>query len=264
MLSPHQITARDGKLTASRVACLMTGDEKKITNLWRELVGDPEFEPDDLSNIWPVRLGEITETINLDWYELKTGRAVSRRGEVVIHPVADWAAATLDGFDKELPGPIECKHVSGREPLSKIIDRYQPQLQWQMMVTHTQQAILSIIEGCNEPLRETIPFDQVYSAELWRRAEAFMQCVWALTPPIPLAPASAPVVPTKAYDFTGRNEWAANAVAWIENIGAKKAVDKAEKELKAMVPGDAMHCSGHGIDIRRDRAGRLSIRESAP
>jgi hypothetical protein len=36
----------------------------------------------------------------------------------------------------------------------------------------------------------------------------------------------------------------------------------AEKDLKGLVPLDAVRCHGHGIEIRRDRAGRLSLKES--
>lgn len=98
MLSPDQIEARRGKLTASRVACLMNGTKEEILNLWRELVGDPKWEPEDLSGVWPVQLGSTTEELNLDWFELKTGKSVTRRGEVVVHPEYEWAACTLDGW----------------------------------------------------------------------------------------------------------------------------------------------------------------------
>ena len=64
MLSPAQIQARDGRLTASRVACLMSGDEAEILNLWRELCGG-DFEQEDLSGVWPVQLGSCTEDLNL-------------------------------------------------------------------------------------------------------------------------------------------------------------------------------------------------------
>ena len=74
MLTAEQLKARDGKLTASRVACLMTGDAEKIMNLWREMVGDPSFVADDLSGVWPVQLGSATEMLNLDWYTRRTGR----------------------------------------------------------------------------------------------------------------------------------------------------------------------------------------------
>ena len=40
----------------------MTGDEHKILNLWREMVGDPEYTPIDLSDYWPAVLGSFTGT----------------------------------------------------------------------------------------------------------------------------------------------------------------------------------------------------------
>lgn len=96
MLTPEQLKARDGKLTASRVGVLMSGDEAKILSLWREMLGLQE--PEDLSGVWAVRRGEATEQLNLDWFERKTGKKVTRRGEVVVHPEHDWAACTLDGW----------------------------------------------------------------------------------------------------------------------------------------------------------------------
>ena len=101
MLSPAQVEARQGKLTASRVACLMTGDEEKLLNLWRELVGDPAFVPENLDDIWAVQLGSWTEQLNLDWFEKRTGLPVVRRGEVVVRADIDWAACTLDGWVEE-------------------------------------------------------------------------------------------------------------------------------------------------------------------
>ena len=182
-LSASQLEAREGRLTASRVACLMTADRAKIMNLWREMVGDPGYIEADLSGIWAVRLGAFTEALNLDWYERKTGRPVTRRGEVVVHPEIEWAACTLDGWDDSIPRPIEAKHVGGREPRSRIIDRYTPQLSWQMMVTGTTQAALCLIEGAAEPVIEPLDLSPEYAEELWKRAHAFMECVRTLTPP---------------------------------------------------------------------------------
>ncbi len=262
-LSPAQIAARDGRLTASRVACLMTGDREKIMAVWRDLVGDPDGVDDDLSGVWPVRLGETTETLNLDWYERRTGRPVIRRGEVVLHPKAEWAACTLDGWDSFYPCPVEAKHVGGRESLTTIVQRYQPQLHWQMIVTGASMAALSVIEGANAPVVEHIAFDEAYGAELWRRAEMFMACVWAMTPPFPLEPASTPVRAERVYDMAGSNEWGSDAAAWLAHRDAKKTFEAAEKNLKALVPSDAARCHGYGIEAKRDRANRLSIREFA-
>lgn len=184
MLTEAQLKARDGKLTASRVACLMRGNEAAIMNLWYDLVGDPRYVDKDLSGVWAVQLGVWTEPFNLAWYERTTGRKLTRQGEVVVHPTADWAAATLDGWDDGLPGPVEAKHVGGNEPLTTIIDRYQPQLYWQMIVTDADKAALSVIAAAKAPVIEIIERDQDYAAELWCRAEAFMRCVQNLTPPI--------------------------------------------------------------------------------
>lgn len=96
MLTPTQIEARKGKLTASRIACLMTGDIAAILRLYREMIGE-ELE-EDLSDVWPVQLGAATEQLNLDWHERKRRTPVTRRGEVVVHPEYSWAACTFDGW----------------------------------------------------------------------------------------------------------------------------------------------------------------------
>ena len=262
MLTPQQLKEREGKLTASSVACLMTGDKKKMLHLWRELVGDPEYEPFDFSRIWPVQLGSVTEELNLDWYEQKTGSPVTRRGEVVISKRADWAACTLDGWDEAKGFPIECKHVGGRESLATVLARYQPQFHWQMIVTESNCVVASIIEGANEPLLEKIELQVDYAEELWRRAEKFMWHVNTLTPPVSIAPVAPPLPATVAYDFTGKNEWADKAVTWLENAPKAKLAETASDALKAMVPEDAQKVHGHGVVITRDRARRLSLREA--
>jgi predicted phage-related endonuclease len=263
MLTAAQLTARDGKLTASRVACLMTGDQGKVMNLWYELVGDPRFIAEDLSGVWPVQLGSTTEPLHLDWYARKTGHPVSRRGEVVIHRDHPWAACTLDGWDDMIPAPIEVKHVGGREPLAKVIDRYQPQLHWQMIVTGRNQAILSVIEGANEPVWQEIPLDEAYADELWHRAEAFWRCVEDLRPPFSVPPIPPPVKAERIYDLSTSNSWAVEAATWLANYPAKRTAEAAEKALKALVPEDAAKCHGHNVIVTRNRAGSLSLRQAS-
>src|SRR5215471_18987443 len=122
MLSPAQMKQREGRLTASRIACLMTGDQKKIHQLWLEFTG--QAEPEDLSQVWAVRLGEATEPMHLDWLELLKFTIV-RRGRFIVHPQHEWLGVTLDGWCSALSppggGPVECKHVGGHEPLEIIV-----------------------------------------------------------------------------------------------------------------------------------------------
>lgn len=261
MLSPDQVRQRDGKLTASRVACLMTGDAEKILKLWRELVGDPAYVPEDLSDVWAVQLGSHTESLNLDWYERRKGESLSRRGDVVTLDGADWAAATLDAWDYVLQAPVECKHVGGFEKTATILERYTPQAHWQMIVTGADRCIFSIIEGAREPIIEIMERDDAYANELWRRAEQFMECVRTLTPPVALAPVAAPARAEKIYDMTGNNQFASEAVTWATTRQAAKDNAAADKAIKAMVPADAVKCFGYGITVSRSKSGSLTIRE---
>lgn len=260
-LTPEQLAAREGRLTASRVACLMTADERKILNLWRELIGDPAFETEDLDWVWAPRLGSTTEALQLDWYEHVTGKPVTRRGEVVICPQAQWAAATLDGWDDALPAPIEAKHVGGYERREVVIERYQPQMHWQMIVTGARQVLLSVIEGAKEPVVEVIPWNAEYAAELWSRAEDFMLHVANLTPPVALPVVAAPVIPIKETCMNGNNLWADSAYNWITHRNNAKLFIASEKELKNLMEPDCKRAYGAGVQVTRDRAGRLSIKE---
>jgi predicted phage-related endonuclease len=263
MLSTEQIKARRGKLTASRIACLMQGDAEKIMQLWLEMTDDPSFVPEDLSRVWPVQLGACTEVLNLDWYQLKNNTAVTRRGEVVVHPQYLWAACTLDGWIEDLNCPIEGKHVGGREPLEVIIERYWPQMGWLMEVTGADQCALSVIMGANEPIVEFIPRDDEYIAEMIARGEQFMAHVCNRTSPVVLDAVPAPIDASRVYDMTGNNAWAASGAAWLSTQEAAASNKTAEKILKALVPEDAKKCTGHGVGITRDRAGRLSLREDS-
>jgi len=237
----------------------MKGDAEAILRLYREMIGEETEE--DLSRVWAVRLGEATEALNLDWWELKQGRPLGRRGEVIRHSTLPWAACTLDGWSDEHECPVECKHVGGREPLTTVIDRYAPQTQWQMEVTGAEQCALSIIVGANEPIVEWVQRDDDYAAEMIRRGGQFMRCIAMRTPPIALAPVPPPIEASKVYEMSD-DKWRAHAANWLQTNGAAEIAKKCERELKAMVPADAKLCHGWGVRISRDRAGRLSLREN--
>jgi hypothetical protein len=258
-LSVEQIAARKGKLTGSRVKSLMTGDVQEIMRLYREMIG--EISEENLDDVWPVQLGSATEKLNLDWYEKKNKRLLEGRGQVAISPEYPWAAATLDGWDPELFCPVECKHVGGREPLEIVIDRYQPQMQWQMMVTAAKQCALSVIMGANEPVVEYIPRAQPYIEVMIDRGDYFMMCVGLRQPPVQLAPVAAPIEPTAEINMAGNTTWNVHANRWLQTHGAADTAKDAEKILKSLVPAVAKRCFGHGVRISRDRAGRLSLRE---
>lgn len=260
-LTQEQIDLRDGRLTASRVGCLMTGDADEINALWEEMVGTRD--PEDLSSNWAAQLGLQTEELNLDWYSIKTGNAVIRRGDVVHKD--DWAAATLDGWDMIEGMVVEAKHVGGYEPPDTIIARYQPQLHWTMFVTGTKRIALSVIYGAKEPVVEIIEWDEAYGSLLIERAKAFMTYVMSFTRPFkkfePIEPPTVPEMVVDMRETPQANQWADLATTWLENVDAGKKADAAEKELKGLVPADAKTAHGFGVVIKRNKAGSLSLRK---
>jgi hypothetical protein len=258
-LTKQQIAAREGKLTASGVGVLMTGNVTKIHNLWRELTGDPTWSPEDLSDVWAVRLGEATEQLHLDWLATKLDIEITSRGEVILHPEFPWAACTLDGWADIMP--VEVKHVNGFENRDAVVQRYFPQLTWIMLCTGARQIIFSVIEGAREPIQEFIKFDEIYAAELFARARTFMAHVWNLTEPVDLPPVADPVSAIKEYDYSQNNLFVDLAADWLETRYFATKHERTKKRIKEIIPSDAQRVFGGGIEVVRDRANRLNIVE---
>lgn len=257
-LTDAQRTAREGKLTASRIAVLMEGDAEKIMDLWKELVGDPSWVAPDFSDNWPVFFGSATEGTNLIWFAKKHG-SVSRVGDVVIHSAKPYAA-TLDGWSDQYKCPVECKTVGGFEKFDVVVARYQPQMQFQMYLTQAKQCALSVIEGGREPRVELIDRDDAYINIMLERADAFMKCVENMQRPVDIEPAAPPVKPIRTYDYSTNNTWCDLANTFMNSKPAAQIHEKTKAELKDLVPADAQRVIGGGIIVERDRASRLQIK----
>jgi hypothetical protein len=243
------------------VAPLMTGDKAKIMAVWRELCGDPTYEEENLDEVWAVQLGITTEALNLEWYEKLNAAQLSRRGDVIIHPDYHWAAATLDGFDGRLPGPVEAKHSSGFEKFETVLQRYMPQLHWQMEVTQTRKAVLSVIQGGRPPTVEIVDYDKDYADELMARALRLMEHVWNLTEPVEMEPRELKTISRLVdYNMTGNNAWAAAANDWLLHKETAKLWEASVETIKGLVANDAASATGYGIVARRDKANRISIK----
>lgn len=256
MLTETQIEARRGRLTASRVGPLMSGDAAAIHQLWLEMTGQAEHP--DLSLEWPVYLGVTTEQRHLDWLERKHGIAVARRGEFVVHSRHRCFGCTLDGWDEKRSCPIEVKHCSGWENLDVIIERYKAQCHFQMMCCNTMQYVFSVIQGAEKPAVEVFDMDTSYASELLQRALAFMICVESRTPPGPVLPVSSPVA-WRDYKME-TEEWRRPAEVWLQSRGAVDSCKDAAAAIKSMVPADARRAWGAGVIVTRDRGGRLFLR----
>lgn len=260
-LTAEQLAAREGKLTASRVACLMRGDKAEIMELWREMVGHHDFVPSDFSDSWLGQLGSATEALNLDWYQ-KTRNVVLRdRGLVVVHPDYHWAACTLDAYDDALGGPVETKHCGGFERIPTLVSRYMPQLHWQMECTVSRRAALSIIQGNQEPNVEIVEYDKAYADIMMVRAHKFMVHVWNMTEPVEIDTPVAPPKATQEYNMLGNNSWANAAMDYVGNKKAAKLFEDSKVTLKGLMPHDARRAVGYGVSVTRGKSGRISVTE---
>jgi predicted phage-related endonuclease len=261
-LTAAQHKARENKVTASFAPKLMSGDEAAILNEWRGLVGDPAYQPLDLSDAWAPMFGSYIEPFALDWHQRKTARPITRRGESVTHPSRPYVAATLDGYRPDDATVIDCKAPGAYRKLDDVTAYYTAQMIVQRRCVDADSAALLIVHGGAEPVEVPITWDADYEAELWRRVDAFWQCVLDLRPPFSVPPAPPPVRAERVYDMNSSNSWAVQAAAWLATYPAKREADAAEKALKALVPDDAAKCHGARVVITRNRAGSLSLREA--
>jgi predicted phage-related endonuclease len=259
-LTDKQRELRKGKFTGTDANAIMSGDPYKVMDVYLKHTNDPRYVEADFSEVWPVRMVEITEPLNLEWAERKYGK-ISRRGEVVVGMGSlDWTCTTLDGWIDARPCPLECKFTM-RSTMDEIVARYQPQCHWQMMTTKSKECALSVIIGGNEPIVEFVPINRQYARELWQRATAFWLCVKSKTPPVELPAVPPPPLAVREYDMADNEVWKSYAPRWLQAVGAVQTATEAAKQIKSVVPPDAKLCYGHGVTVVRNRAGAMSLRE---
>ena len=261
-LSAEAVADRRNWFGGSDAPRLMGRDDAAVLDLWQEKRG--EAPPSDLSAVLPVQMGSFTEPLNLDWYELTTGRAVDREQEQVIHPSLGFVRVTLDGAtttEAGAPAILQAKHVNAFSKIEDVVARYQPQVQLEMASTGMNWAVLSVFLGTMKYECVEIPADGGYQYELLAAIEHFWSCVKSGN--LPVAPQVAVPAPTnfRAVDMTGSNEWASSAAEWLANKDAAKTFETAAKSLKAMVEDDVDRAYGHGIEIKRSKVGALSVKE---
>src|SRR5260370_10225174 len=125
---------------------IMGSDEAALIRLWREKRGEAEAE--DLSGNLIVQLGTATEDLNRSWYERNSGRRVTDVQRRVKHSAIPWMAATLDGIVEGTEAVFEAKFMlpwSFSEEAAA--EKYMAQVQHNMWVTHSREAVRSIITG---------------------------------------------------------------------------------------------------------------------
>lgn len=249
-------------LGGSDANIILSGDAERINNLWLEKTG--QREPDDLSWVLPVQMGSATEELNAAWFTYATGRQILDRNSMHRRRDRPYMRCEVDGLTLTETGAgaiFEAKHVNAFSTIEDVVQKYMPQLHHNMHVVGVRHAILSVFIGTQKHEIFEVALDDFYLAALLDAEEDFWRCVEGNTPPEGCEPSPAPVAFEKLREvsFQGNNEWASFAADWLANKDAAKKYDTAAKSLKGLVEADVGKATGHGIQIKRSKAGALTI-----
>jgi predicted phage-related endonuclease len=224
---------------------IMGNDEAALIRLWPEKRGEAESE--DLSGNLVVQLGAATEELNRSWYERNTGRRVTAVQHRVKHSAIPWMAATLDGIVEGTEAVFEAKFMlpwSFSEEAAA--EKYMPQVQHNMWVTHLRTSALSIITGGGKWVEITIPMDPLYLSVLVSAEKKFWRCVQSGETPhlINAEPPRPRIEAIRIVDMSALNSWAEFAALFRNTRSAFLDHERAKSELKALMPEDAREAIG--------------------
>src|SRR4051794_600680 len=254
--------SRDRRLFigGSDARIIMDDDNAALLRLWREKRG--EIEPEDLSNNLIVQLGTATEHLNRHWYERNTGRVVTEVQKRVFHPIKRWMATTLDGMVEGRGAVFEAKFMlPWTFSEEAAAEKHMAQLQHNMWVTASREAVLSIITGGGKWVEMTIPADPLYQHLLLTAERKFWRCVENGEPPrlFGTEPPRPKIEAVRIVNMSSSNSWAEFAGVFCQTRGAHAEHDAAKAELKKLMPEDAKEAVGHGIRAKRSKSGAISF-----
>jgi predicted phage-related endonuclease len=256
-LSPEQVAARCRSIGGSDANIILSGDPQRVLELWKEKKAAP-----DLSDKLPVMLGCWTEAFNRQWYEKVTGERIVSPGMSMTCSTYSWRTCTLDGLVESSGAVWEAKHTSAFAKADEVLERYMPQLQHNMAIAKAERAILSVIFGNQKYEIFEVAADWLYQLELLEAEEAFWNAVLECEPPAAIAPPPPPrVFGSREICLQGNNEWGAAAADWLEHRTAAKIHAQASASLKSLLADDVGRAFGHGVEVKRSKAGALTIRE---
>jgi predicted phage-related endonuclease len=171
-------------------------------------------------------------------------------------------AATLDGRLRESGAVFEAKFMlpwSFSEEASA--EKYMPQLQHNMWVVATRNAVLSVITGGGKWVEIKIHADPLYQHLILTAERKFWRCVesgevptlFGVEPPKPRLEA------VRIVNMSSSNAWAEFAGIFARTRAAFTEHEEAKTELKRLMPEDAKEAIGHGVRARRSKSGAVSF-----
>lgn len=278
-LSAKSLEERKTTIGGSEICVLAGGDEERQDKLYALKAG--HIQPDDLSTVWAVIMGWVTEEANLSFFEFKNQLEVINKQKVLTSDKYQFMRCTLDGSIKNYKNRqavIDAKFTLGfkrideeyADVIPRLIKYYTPQLHWNAYLLEENTGktvpygILSICRGGNEPTFHEVKIDKDYQLELINIAKDFMHCVKNslpynipdfVEPPVPVEDK----VPVDMTTVKSKLNWKRHADTWLQTYGARQSCLEAEKALKDLVPKIASTAFGDGIKISVSKNNRKKI-----
>ena len=251
---------RQGFIGGSDCYRIMNGEWYE---LWLEKTG--RALPDDLSDIFAVRLGTATEEFHIQEIERDSGLNIGSITRQYQHErTVDHVPcrATLDGVQGAVG--YEVKHTHERNTMRTQLDRYMPQLQFYMQVTGIKRMYFSCIFGNRK--REQVMVEHLpwYCNELFDQIIAFWDHVKSDTQPEQgfidtprISIDNVPVDSMIAVDMSSSNEFANYAQDYVQHAAASKSFETAKKTLKGMMPTNCRELYNDTLALRRSANGSV-------
>ena len=220
-----------------------------------------DVKGEDLSDVFPVQMGILTEELNTQWFEKKYDWKVDRGGCYsnalsIQHTHNQYPffchtdGIVLDSYGQPTTF-LECKHTNPFGTVKEKIDSYMPQLQFYMMHLQVSSCWLSIIRGNVQPVVYEIEANGVYQHELnllcidfWKRVQKrdpYAEGSHHWTPHLDLVN-DVLIDKKKDYDMKDTS-WDSICDRLDQTAGAVDIFNEAKKELKALIPKDASKCT---------------------
>jgi predicted phage-related endonuclease len=251
---------RRSLIGGSDARIIMGQDQQALLRLWREKRG--EIEPKELSDNLIVQLGVATEALNRHWFERNSGHILKDVQRRIRHPVIRWIGATLDGVVAETGAVFEAKFMLPWSFSAEgASEKHMAQVQHNMWVTNSKDAVLSIITGGGKWIEIAVPADPLYQHLLLTAEKKFWRCVEHGEPPrlYGVEPPRARIEAVRVVDMAASNSWAEFAGIFLRTREAYVEHERTKSELKALMPEDAKEAFGHGVRARRSRSGAVSF-----
>lgn len=274
---------RKGFIGGSDLYDIMHGNWHK---LW--LIKTGRQEPEDLSHLFNVRLGQHTEDFNMQWlgyskFVVIPSQTVKRstkitevsmnisgvpyKGQLDGVAVEENSQRTWDECIEQSTHVVECKHTSSYKTMSDMLDAYLPQMHLYMRLSDKKFCLFSVIFGNRHEYVEV-----TYNEEYWKEVHKLVYNFWQhvkddTEPPtedaVSLDWKTVEIDNLIARDANKENFFVRTAQRYIETIDVAKENEQYKKELTSSMNDNEREVFCDLLTIKRDKRGakRISVKK---